>query len=96
MSTIDIERVIWDLHRKGRAGEFASAPDDVLAQYPLGADERKALLERDYRRLYQMGVHPMAVLFFSQVNKTPMPMYLEAIGSPPERVEQFKRLMGRP
>lgn len=96
MSTTDVERVIWDLHRKGHAGEFSSAPAAFLSRYGLTDDERKALLERDYSRLYQMGVHPMAVLFFSQVNKTPMPVYLESIGSPPERVEQFTRLMGKP
>lgn len=96
MSTIDVERVIWELHRKGRAAEFSSAPAEFLSGFPLTDEERTALLERDYRRLYQMGVHPMAVLFFSQVNKTPMPAYLESIGSPPERVAQFTQLMGRP
>lgn len=96
MSTIDVERVIWDLHRKGHADEYASDPAAFLARYPLAESEREALVSVDYGRLYQLGVHPMAVLFFSQVNRTPMPTYLEAIGSPPERVAEFKRLLRRP
>lgn len=96
MSTNEVERLIWDLHRKGHVDEFTADPAAFVSRYGVTDSEQQALIQRDYGQLYQLGVHPMAVLFFSQVNGTPMPAYLAAIGSPSERVEQFTRLLGRP
>jgi hypothetical protein len=93
MSAVEVERLIWDLHRRGHVQEFLADSETFLDRYGLTDEEREVLLARDYGGLYRMDLHPMAVLFYSQVNKTPMPAYLEAIGSAPERVEQFKQLM---
>lgn len=96
MSTTEVERCIWEVHRGGRREPFHSDRATFLERYALTDEERDALLSNDYGYLYRAGVHPMAVLFFSQINKTPMPQYLEAIGSSPDRVKQFSELMKPP
>ena len=90
MSTTEVERCIWELHRHKNAtlAHFQNDPSDFLSRFDLEEAEKKALLEKDYRVLYTSGVHPMVVLFFSQVNGTPMPEYLAAIGSASSLVEQ--------
>ncbi|MCW5774755.1 MAG: hypothetical protein KIT16_24125 [Rhodospirillaceae bacterium] len=38
--------------------EFAKNEKAVLDRYPLRADERKAIEQRDFRKLYDIGFHP--------------------------------------
>lgn len=96
MSKAGVEFAIWEMHRDGRGADFRddaeSYLDEVSGRVDIGPEERDALLARDYRGLMERGIHPMAVLFFSQVNQLPMPFYLEAIGAAPERVDEFKRV----
>lgn len=93
MSKTEVERCIWEVHRGGHGDAFQTDRARFLEGYDLTDEERQALLNDDYGALYSSGVHPMAVLFFSQINRTPMPEYLRAIGSSDERVEQFTTLM---
>jgi hypothetical protein len=89
-----VERLIWLLHRDGGAAEYREDPFGVLdarcAELLIDGAARRLLAERDYRALIDAGVHPMATLFFSQVNQLPMPLYLEQIGASAERVQEFK------
>lgn len=93
MSKQEVERCIWEVHRGGRGDAFHSEREAFLQGYDLTVEERRALLDNDYGGLYASGVHPMAVLFLSQINRTPMPEYLRAIGSAEERVAEFVALM---
>lgn len=90
MSNPQVEQFIYDVFRNRRLTEFNAAPETFLDAYHLSGDERGALLGRDYGALYQMGVHPMAVLFYAQANKTPMPEYLRQIGAEAQRVAEFR------
>lgn len=93
MSRTEVERCVWEVHRGDHGDAFHTDRMAYLEGYDLTDEERQALLNNDYGALYASGVHPMAVLFFSQINQTPMPEYLRAIGSSEERVEQFSALM---
>lgn len=94
--TAAVERLVWELHRRGRGDDYRADPHGHLAEAceRLGVnDERRSALEDcDYARLIDLGVHPMSVLFFAHANHVPMPVYLESIGADPERVSEFRRV----
>lgn len=92
MAQQDVEALIHAIFRGGRGDRFRAAPQEVLAAFALTPEERRALLERDYGWLYAHGVHPMAVLFYSQFHRAPMAEYLRAIGAPAARVAEFQGL----
>jgi hypothetical protein len=50
-----VQDLKWDPALRAR---FEAAEQEVLASYPLSAAERTAIRERDYRRLYELGLHP--------------------------------------
>lgn len=92
MSTHEVVRVVRDLQRGKKFDEFDRDRRAFLAGYDLTDAERTALVDNDYRALYDAGCHPMSVLFFSQVNKLPMPEYLRIIGAAEHRVTEFAGL----
>lgn len=95
MATHEVVRLVRDLHRAGRFEDFDADRQRFMDAYDLTAEERAALATNDVAALYDMGVHPMAVLFFSQDNHMPMPDYLSAIGADQSRVDQLRGLFGR-
>lgn len=94
MSSHEVVRAIRDLHRWESFAEFDEDRPGFLEKYKLTKAERAALLSNDVKALYEMGVHPMAVLFFGQDNHIAMPEYLARIGASEERVAQLKGLFG--
>jgi len=50
-----VQDLKWDVDLRTR---FESAEDEVLNGYPLSYAERVAIKERDFRALYEMGLHP--------------------------------------
>lgn len=94
-----VERLIWFLHRDGGGVEYRANPAEFLEQrwseFGLEGPARQLIVDCDYGGLIEAGVHPMAALFFSQVNGLPMPLYLERIGAGPERVAEFKAAFQR-
>ena len=92
MATHEVVRLIRDLHRRQRFAEFDRDRAAFMADYDLTGDEVRGLQANDYKALYDMGCHPMSVLFFSQLNRVPMPEYLRTIGATPERVSEFGQL----
>lgn len=95
MATHEVVRLIRDLHRAGRFTAFDADRPGFMDAYDLTSEERTALADNDVTGLYAMGVHPMAVLFFSQDNRMPMPDYLSAIGADRSRVDQLRQLFGQ-
>lgn len=95
MATHEVVRLVRDLHRAGRFDAFDADRQGFMDGYDLTAEERAALAANDVAALYAMGVHPMAVLFFSQDNHMPMPDYLSAIGAEQSRVDQLRGLFGQ-
>lgn len=96
MSIAGVERLIWTLHRRGGGDQYRKDPAaylvDEQANLDLTDGESAMVLAADYQGLTDAGVHPMAVLFLSQVNRLPMPFYLQSIGADPDRVAEFRRL----
>lgn len=50
-----VQDLKWDETLRHR---FEVAEPTVLSSYQLTDEERTAILARDYRRLYEIGVHP--------------------------------------
>lgn len=95
MAVTEIERLIRDRHRSPDPLRLAPLQVESLDGYRLEAEEREAILTKDYAWLYLHGVHPMAVLFLSQDNREPMASYLAAIGAADERVNQLGSLFSK-
>lgn len=92
MSINEVERLFRDRHRAAPGARSKDLGAALLDEYRLEPHERAAILAKDYGALYGLGVHPMAVLFFSQDNEEPMASYLAAIGTAPDRVDQLATL----
>jgi len=96
MSKAAIERLVWEIHRRGRGDQYRADPAGYLteacARLGITGDARSALEERDFSALMDMGVHSMSVLFFAHANHVPMPQYLAAIGADPARVDTFRQI----
>ncbi|TDD37515.1 extradiol ring-cleavage dioxygenase [Actinomadura sp. KC06] len=50
-----VQDLKWDRELRAR---FESAEKEVLDGYPLTDEERTAILARDFRRLFLLGLHP--------------------------------------
>jgi len=50
-----VQDLKWDEDLRAR---FEASEETVLAAYPLTDKERDAIRGRDFRRLYEMGLHP--------------------------------------
>jgi hypothetical protein len=59
MSAYQINKLCHRLyHDKPFREAVLADPAKAIAAWPLSADERKALLEGDIKRLYEWGAHP--------------------------------------
>ncbi|MDT0269672.1 extradiol ring-cleavage dioxygenase [Streptomyces sp. DSM 44915] len=50
-----VQELKWDRELRTR---FETSEAEVLAAYPLTDDERTAIADRDFQRLYTLGLHP--------------------------------------
>lgn len=50
-----VQELKWDRELRAR---FETSEAEVLAAYPLTEEERTAIAARDFRRLYDLGLHP--------------------------------------
>lgn len=80
MSTYELNKLLRDVNRNPaiRARYFAD-PADVAAGYDLSEEERRALIERDVRALYRLGVHGLILRPFTILHEISEPDYLNAI-----------------
>ena len=80
MSLYALQKLIRDVNRKPacRAAFFQSA-EAFADGYELVQPEREALIKRDVRTLYAMGVHGLLLRPFTLLHKMPEPDYLKAI-----------------
>lgn len=66
MSKYATHRVLWLTAADGElAQQLREAPDSVLAEHDLSAEERTALATQDVRALFQLGVHPFLLYNFA-------------------------------
>jgi len=50
-----VQDLKWDEALRAR---FENSEEEVLAEYPLTEEERTAIGQRDFKRLYELGLHP--------------------------------------
>ena len=75
-----LQKLIRDVNRNPAARkQFFESPDELMAAYPLSAEEKSALLRRDYGHLYRLGVHGLLLRPFSILNAVSEESYLNAI-----------------
>lgn len=80
MSLYALQKLICDVNRKPACREaFFQSADKFAQGYDLAAPEREALLKRDVRTLYAMGVHGLLLRPFTLLHQMPEPDYLKAI-----------------
>jgi hypothetical protein len=80
MSLYALQKLIRDVNRKPacRDAYFQSA-EKFAEPYDLAPDERAAVVHRDVRQLYAMGVHGLLLRPFTLLHQMPEPDYLKAI-----------------
>jgi Aromatic-ring-opening dioxygenase LigAB, LigA subunit len=80
MSVYALQKLIRDVNRKPACREaFFQSAENFAENYDLTAAERAALVKRDVRALYAMGVHGLLLRPFTLLHKMPEPDYLKAI-----------------
>jgi hypothetical protein len=66
MSLYYVQKLLYQLNRDpGVRKRFDAGREDVLAEYPLSDEERKALLDGDIGLLYVMGVNGQILMHYS-------------------------------
>ena len=80
MSLYQVQKLLRDVNRYIPLREqYMRGPDDFVVGYDLTDEERRAVLELDYGKLYGMGVHALILRPFSLLNKEDEPSYLAAL-----------------
>lgn len=79
MALLDLERLIFDVYRGGRAAEYLDDPEAFARNYNLTEAERQLLLRQDANGLYDLGVHPMLVMYLARTNGVAIPDHLETL-----------------
>lgn len=80
MSAYALQKLIREINRNpGVRERFMQAPEAAVADWDLSAEERAALIARDYGSLYRFGVHGLLLRPFSIIHNVPEPDYLKMI-----------------
>ena len=60
MSLYEVQKLLFHVNRDPKTwNRFLDERDRLVAEYRLTEDERHAVMETDFRRLYEMGVHSL-------------------------------------
>jgi hypothetical protein len=80
MSAYALQKLIRDVNRDPATREsFFKDPGQIIAMYDLTEAEKDALVRRDYRALYALGVHGLLLRPFSILHSVSEKDYLESI-----------------
>lgn len=83
MSLHQLEQLIFDAYRTSDGRQsYLSDPGGYLRRYALSEEERQAVLRQDIGTLYDMGVHPVLLLYFSRIHDLSRD-YLRAVPAAP-------------
>ncbi len=59
-----LQKLLWDIRKDlDLAERFRAAPDGVLDEYGIDGVERVAMLELDFKTLYDRGANPYLLYF---------------------------------
>jgi hypothetical protein len=60
MSLYEVQKLLFHVNREPKMFDrFLSEREKLIAEYRLTEKERRALLQTDFRCLYEMGVHSL-------------------------------------
>ena len=60
MSLYEVQKLLFHVNREPKIFDrFLRARETLIAEYRLTEEEQHALLETDFRSLYEMGVHSL-------------------------------------
>jgi len=80
MSVYALQKLIRDVNRKPACREaFFQSAERFSEGYELSASEREALVKRDVRMLYAMGVHGLLLRPFTILHKMSDADYVKTI-----------------
>ena len=80
MSLYQVQKLLREVNRDIPCREkYLRDAEDFVGGYDLTDEERRAVLELDYGKLYMMGVHALLLRPFSLINKEDEPSYLAAL-----------------
>ncbi len=80
MSLYQVQKLIYQLNRDPRTRErYGRERDEVLAEYELTDEEKRALVEPDIGLLYVLGVNGQLLMHFAALHKIEWTAYLEAM-----------------
>jgi hypothetical protein len=69
MSLYGVQKLMFELHVSDeRRNQLHHDPAGVLARFELTAEERGVILALDIFELYNMGVHPLLLRPFAELN----------------------------
>lgn len=76
-----INRALIDLCRNPDGRKLVASKAEFFAAYPLGPDERAALLNQDWRRLLELGVLPNLVYRYYALHGHKPESFSSAVGA---------------
>ena len=60
MSLYEVQKLLFHVNRDPKTwNRFLDERDTLVAEYRLTEEERRAVMETDFRQLYEMGVHSL-------------------------------------
>lgn len=84
MSAYTLQKVIREINRNAEArAAFLASPEEATSGKGLTPQEHQALVSRDYRALYELGVHGLILRPFSIINGVSEADYLSSIRGEP-------------
>jgi hypothetical protein len=85
MSLYEVQKLLFHVNREPKMFErFLGERETLIAEYQLTEEERRALLDTDFRSLYQMGVHSLLLGPLAATLGVSFPDYLAILrGSQP-------------
>lgn len=80
MSLYQVQKLIYQLNRDPRTRErYAAERDEVLAEYELTDEEKRALVQPDIGLLYVLGVNGQLLMHFAALHRFEWNAYLDAM-----------------
>lgn len=80
MSLYQVQKLLFNIHNNlTLRAEYTSSPETVMADYKLAESEAQALLDKDMRALYRMGVNPWLLLQYANITGVNTQDYLRQI-----------------
>ncbi len=80
MSLYYVQKFLYEFNRDDRVkAAFTDDPQAAVDQYDLTAEERQALLDADFGKLFHLGVNGQILMHFGAHHGVPWPEYVQCL-----------------